>query len=266
MQRRIALLFIVLPVALLSSLPALAVNVEAIETARTGETKDVVCARAREEARTSAAKAVLEGLQKQPEYSEILDRAQWQGDSQRDLDVALSEALSSTVEMIDMGEVWSGRSCLYRGIADADTASVIDAFQMRYARKAPAASGTERADVGFGTGPETLGIDKLRNVSLLQSALAQLSVIKFAVTEYRMLEDKWPSSLAELGFQADDLIDTGNIHDVTLGRDGSINARFKGALSGHSARLIPQKASFRGISWRCETTVVMLRNSGCQGP
>lgn len=255
--------------AVLSSFPASAANVEAIETARPGESEEVVCARARQQARIKSEQAVLEALQKQPEYLQLVDQAHWRGESQVELDVALTEALSTKIEMIDMGEMWSGRSCLYRATADADMASVMEDFQARYARyarQAPAADEVRRADEGRGVESSVMGIDKLRKVSLLHSALAQLSVIKSTITQYRMMEDKWPGSLAELGFQASDLAGAGNIHDVTLGRDGSINARLKGELSGHSVRLMPEKASFGGLSWRCETSVEMLVGGACKGP
>jgi hypothetical protein len=250
----------------LSSFPACAANVEAIETARPGETEEMVCARARQQARIKSEEVVLETLQNQPEYLQLVDKAHWRGDSQAQLDVALTKALSATIEMIDMGEMWSGRSCLYRGMADADIASVMDDFHARYERQVPVAVEAERADAGQSLEPAVVGIDKLRKASLLHSAVAQLSVIKITVTQYRMTEDKWPGSLAELGFQASDLAGAGSIHDVTLGRDGTINARLKGELSGHDVRLIPDKASFGGLSWRCETSVEMLASSACKGP
>lgn len=239
---------------------ALTANAENVEVARSGEGEETVCQRAKRIGHERGAQALLDALKEQQNYQQLLDKAQWRGDSRTDLNDRLLTELSASADYIDMQELWSGRSCLYKGLVQADADAIVERFVGQYAAPSARQNSASRGARDEGI----TGLGHMMNRANLSSAMSELSPLRMVIMEFWLTKGEWPKSMAQLGFRAEDLQLFRYFHDVTLAKGGVIDGRLKGALSGHSLRYIPEPAAMGSITWRCESSVRVIGESPCR--
>lgn len=244
-------------VLLSASVNAATAVVEAIEVARDGEQKEVVCARSFQQSNEEAVDELFKQARASDDYHQALDKAQWQGESRESLEALLRQGISDGVDYMTVQEMWTGKSCLNKGMASADLDAIFAQIKEKYSSSssAPKASEEEPSPVW--------GLSTFMNSSRLAEALAELSVVRMAVVEYWLQQGVWPKSLAQLGFTSRELVNSKMLKEVTLEKDGVINALLKNNLDGEWIRYRPQKKSLNGIGWECETSVRVIGSNPC---
>lgn len=233
-------------------------GLEAIEMARAGDAAERVCDRARLQAQEKSLAALATQLKKEEPYKQTLDAARWQGEKREAFDQHLVEALQTFSRVHDLDSDWTGKHCIYKGYMEVDTASAFRMLSEEYARKEPPAR--KKADAA----PGLPGIGLIANGSALAQALAELTVVKMGVTEYRLSMGEWPRSLAELGMTVDDIRTSQTLGDVRLEKGGVVVATMKGKLQGETLTLTPLPGAFGAINWECSTSVRVLGSGFCK--
>ncbi|MCB1837591.1 MAG: pilin [Alcanivoracaceae bacterium] len=235
-------------------------GLEAIEMARAGEAAELVCDRARLQAREKSLATLATRLKKEDPYKQVLDAARWQGEKRDVFDQRLVEALQTFSRVHDLDSDWTGKHCIYKGYMEVDTAGAFQLLSDEYAREEPPAR--KEADPAPDL-PGLPGLGLITNGSALAQALAELSVVKMGVTEYRLSTGEWPRSLAELGMTVDDIRTSQAIGDVRMEKGGVVVATLKGKLQGETLTLTPLPGAFGAINWECSSSVRVLGSGFC---
>ncbi|MDF1779773.1 MAG: pilin [Alcanivoracaceae bacterium] len=252
------LCFVFIGLLLSVSVKAATAVVDAIEIARNGESKDTVCARSFQQANGKAVDELFEQARESDQYHPVLDKMQWQGESRASLEALLRQGISDGLDYMTVQEVWTGKSCLNKGIASTDLDALFTQIKEKYASKAPPAAREPEQNEG-----SAWGLSMFMNSSRLGEALAELSIARMAVVEYWLQQGVWPKSLAQLGFTSDELVSSKTLKEVTLEKGGVIHALLKGNLDGEWIRYRPLKQGMNSIGWECETSVKVIGNNPC---
>ena len=99
-------------------------------------------------------------------------------------------------------------------------------------------------------------VSKHQLKSALASALAELQAVKIAIVEHLFMNQRWPTSLASMGFDAANM-KSSNIEQVRIGSNGKISALLpphigRNAILEVTPHLVMDQTS---VEWKTSTNI-----------